>query len=233
MALPQIDVPLYDVQLISIEGKVTYRPFLVKEKKILMAASESSNEDAAILAVKQIITNCTFGKLDVDRLALFEIQYLFLKIRSKSIGEVADFKFKCPNCAAYVHSKINFDEIKINKNPNHQNKIMINDSVGMVLKYPGISVQTLPKDIKPEDLDIKILINCIDYIFDQNQIYYSKDCTNQELEGFVENLTEVQYKKIEEFFETIPSLSHSIKYKCKECNHVGDYKVDDFYSFFS
>ena len=232
MSLPQIDVPIYEVQLVSNDQKIQYRPFLVKEKKILMAASESKSPDAAYLAIKQIVNNCTFGKIDVESLALFDLQLLFLKIRSKSIGEIADFKLQCTKCSKDVLCYINFDEIKIEKNPEHNKKIMLNDKIGIMMKYPNMGLEKTIQNVSTENLDIEIVLNCIDYVFDENEVYYAKSTPEEELRGLIDSLTEQQMKKIMQFFENLPKLEHEIQYECKHCKHHGEYLVEDLYGFF-
>lgn len=232
MGLPQIDVPIYELKLVSTDEKINYRPFLVREKKILMVASESKDANSAYLAIKQIVNNCTFGKVDVENMALFDLQYLFMKIRSKSIGETAEFKFSCPKCSADIASSINFDEIKITTDPEHNRKIMITDKVGIMMRYPNMQIERIVQDTKREEMDIKIVTSCIDYVFDAESVYYAKDTDPKELESLVENLTEQQFKKIEKFFKTFPKLEHTINYNCKKCGHADSYVVRDMYGFF-
>lgn len=233
MALPKIDVPVYELKLVSTGEKIHYRPFLVREKKILMVASESNDPETSYLAVKQIVNNCTFEKLDVENLALFDLQHLFLKIRSKSIGEVAEFKFACPKCTKHVTSSINFDTIQITINPEHDKKIMITDTIGIMMKYPGMKLEKMARsNMKKEDIDTEIILSCIDYIFEGEQIFYAKDTDKKELKDLLENLTESQFKKIQKFYETLPVLEHKIEYYCKECNHQGTHLVKDLYGFF-
>jgi len=232
MGLPKIDVPVYEIQLASNDARVIYRPFLVKEKKILMVAAESKEPDAAYLAIKQIVNNCTFGKVDVESLALFDLQYLFLKIRSKSIGEIAEFKFECPSCKEDINCSINFDTIEITKSPEHNRKIMITDKIGIMMKYPNIGIDKILENSSGQELDTKILMSCIDYVFDENEVYYAKDTPAGELESLIDNLTEQQMKKIEKFFDTLPKLEHNIEYQCSKCQHRGDYLVQDLYGFF-
>lgn len=232
MALPQIDIPIYEIQLVSNNQKVQYRPFLVKEKKVLMTASEGKSSDAAYLAIKQIVNNCTFGKIDVENLALFDLQFLFLKIRSKSIGEIADFKLQCSKCTKDVLCSINFDEIKIQKDPEHEKKIMLNDKIGIMMKYPNMTLEKILESSKAEDIDTNIILSCIDYVFDENEIYYAKDTSKEDLENLIDNLTEAQFEKIEKFFTTLPKLEHKISYTCNSCGYPDTYEVEDLYSFF-
>lgn len=233
MALPKIETPIYELNLVSTGEKIYYRPFLVREKKILMVAAESNDPQTSYLAVKQIVNNCTFEKLDVESMALFDLQHLFLKIRSKSIGEVAEFKFACPKCTKHIVSSINFDNIQIQINPEHDKKIMITDKIGIVMKYPGMKLEKIIKsNIKKEDIDMQIIMSCIDYIFEDNEIFYAKDADKKELENLIESLTESQFKKIQKFYETLPKLEHKIEYSCKNCNHEGTYAVQDLYGFF-
>ena len=234
MPLPQIDAPIYELELISENTTINYRPFLVKEKKILMTAAESKDPNAAYLAVKQIVNNCTFGKLDVENLALFDLQFLFLKIRSKSVGEVAEFKFECPSCQKDVNSSINFDEVHVKKSADHTRKIMLTDTIGVMMRYPSMKVEKLLKDKtkNTQELDTKILISCIDYVFDENEVYYARSTPEEELRGLIDSLTEQQMKKIMQFFENLPKLEHEIQYECKHCKHRGEYLVEDLYGFF-
>lgn len=232
MALPKIDVPLYELNLVSTGEKIQYRPFLVREKKILMVASEANDPNAAYLAIKQIVNNCTFEKIDVENMALFDLQYLFMKIRSKSIGETAQFKFVCPKCSSDIVNSINFDEIKIKTDPQHNKKIMITDKIGIMMRYPNMQIERIMNDTKREDMDMKIIVNCIDYVFDADNIYYAKDTDPKELENLVESLTEQKFKMIENFFKTFPKLEHNIDYVCKKCGHTDSHIVRDMYGFF-
>jgi len=233
MALPKIDVPIYEIKIASSDTPIKYRPFLVKEKKILMIAAESKSSDAAYMAIKQIVNNCTFEKIDVENLALFDLQYLFLKIRSKSIGEAAEFKFSCEKCNHDIKSSINFDNIELKKQPEHNKKIMINDTVGIMMKYPNIKIEKIIQENgKTPQTDIQIILNCIDYVFDRENVYYSKDVDMKDLENLIDNLTEQQYSNIEKFFKTLPKLEYDIEYSCNNCGNSGKYAVNSLYDFF-
>lgn len=231
MTLPKIDAPIYETTIHSTNKKIKYRPYLVKEKKILMIAYESKDPNAAYTAVKQIVNNCTFGEMNVETLALFDLQNLFLKIRSKSVGEEVDFGFECPKCKKIIKNHINFENLNIKTNKDHNIKIQLTDSVGVVMKYPTIFIEKL-FDVANDNsqlIDLKIITNCIDYIYDKEEIY--RDIPEEELNTFVESLTESQLKKIEKFFETMPKLEYKINYSC-ECGDAGEYEIKDFYSFF-
>jgi len=231
MALPKINVPIYETTLYSINKKIKYRPYLVKEKKILMIAYESKDPNAAYLAVKQIVNNCTMGDIDVEKLALFDLQNLFLKIRSKSVGEEVEFGFECPNCKNLIKNSINFDNINIKVDPSHTQKIQLTDTIGIVMKYPTIFIEKIfDNNQNTKLLDLKIITNRIDYIYDNEEIY--KAIPEKELDAFVESLTESQLQKIEKFFETMPKMEYKIDYKCNSCQNEGKYEVKDFYSFF-
>ena len=234
MPLPQIDVPIYELELTSDKSKVKYRPFLVKEKKILMIAAESEDPSAAYLAIKQIVNNCTFNKVDVEEMALFDLQYLFLNIRSKSIGEVSEFKFPCPKCKNKIQSSINFSEVQVYVDPEHTRKIMLTDNIGIYMKYPNIQIEKLAKEkLSKQELDLKVIIKCIEYVFDEEQVYYAKDVDEKELYELIENLTEKQMEKISQFFQTIPTLKHDLDYKCQSCGNEGAYKIRDLQGFFA
>lgn len=232
MPLPQIEIPTYELELASSGKKIKYRPFLVKEKKILMMAYEAKSTDDAYLAVKQIVNNCTFGQLSVEDMPLFDLQYVFLKIRSKSVGEISKFKFPCPNCKASISSMINFENVKLQKSEENDPKIMINERIGIMMKYPSIKIEKIIETSDVTNVDEKIILNCIDYIFDGDSLYHAADCSNEELLDLLNNLTEEQYKKIQKFFKTLPKLQHPISYECKQCKNTGTFMVDDLNTFF-
>lgn len=231
--LPQIAAPVFYVQLTTKSEKIKCRPFIVKEQKLLMMAAEENTPDALQNATIEVLKACTFGKVDIEQLAIFDLQYLFLKIRSKSIGESADLLFNCSECSHANPVSINLEEIKVEGSAGHTNKIMLTDKVGVLLKYPSIVTEKHvehPENI--ETVDFEIIIASMESIFDQNTVYDVKNTEKAELIQFLESLTTEQYKKIVDFFETMPSISHKIAFQCQKCKHNNEYHIKEFSDFF-
>lgn len=248
MSLPNITLPIYKCLLPSENKEIDFRPFTVKEQKILMIANETSdtkNPNSIYTAIKQVINNCTFNKLDIEKLSVLDIEYLFLNLRAKSIGEIVDLKVKCPNelgmepnkhkCGA--ENKIKFDLMSINVeiNPDHNKKIMLSDKMGVMMKYPDFTVQSIVIDTKEKsaiDQQIELSAHCIDYIFDETETYSGKDTDIKQLIDFVENLTTDQFSKIQKFFDTMPKLNKKSKHTCISCGKEFQFYVENFYDFF-
>lgn len=216
MTLPKIEVPTYELTLPSTDVKIKYRPFLVKEEKILFIALESGNNTNIVNAIKDIVTSCTFNSIIVNNLPVFDLEYIFLNIRAKSVGEIAKFKVLCPDDKkTYVNAEIDLTKVEVQVEEKHTNKIVIdkNKNLGVVLKYPTINEVELgdeANNIKVESL-FKILINCIDHIFEGDKIYPSKDISKKELQEFIESLPQDNFNDIRDFFDTMPKLKHKIE----------------------
>ena len=234
MALPIIDVPLYQLNLPSTGEMVGFRPFLVKEQKILLLAAESKEEKSMLTAAKQIINNCTMGKLKIENLTTFDIEYLFLKIRAKSVGEISEFFVKCDKCENSVKVSIDLDKVEIKKDPNHSRKIMLTDSVGIMMKYPGIDAQEVITNTNNVlEKEFKVIMQCVEYIFDKEQLFYPKDTPEKDFRDFFESLTSDNYKKIEKFFLTTPKLEETIHCVCSKCSHEFDMVASSLVDFFA
>ncbi len=236
MPLPIIDVPLYTIELPSTGEQIQFRPFLVKEQKILLMAQENDSVDAKYAAVKQIITNCTSGKLDPEKLSNLDVQYLFIQIRAKSVGETSDFTIECqnPECKTPVKAQINLEGIKVKKTEGHTKKIMLSSKVGVTMKYPSLSTERIYVDTnkKPSEKEYDIIIDCMENVFDESSVYPVKDTSREEMVKFIDGLSTDHYTKIEKFFETMPKLEETIVYKCPKCGKDGSITVNDFSDFF-
>ena len=239
MGLPTITVPEYDLTLPSTGKTIKYRPFLVKEEKILLMAMESEDTKQIINATKEIIKSCITGEeLNVDTMPLFDIEYLFLNLRAKAKGEIIELKYKCPKCEGEIPVAINIDDIQVKKNDKHTSTIKINDELGIVMKYPTIDLQTDYKEKKSIEQLFNIIISCIDYIYDKETTYANADHTKEELKTFLESLTDAQFQNVSEFFDTQPKLQHEISLHCKnkvkkkECNHKEKQTLEGLASFF-
>lgn len=218
MALPKIQTPMFFIKIPSSQKEFKFRPFLVKEEKLLLMAQQSDDAEE-ILALTQIINNCCLDNIDVESLTTFDIEYIFLKLRARSVNNIVHLRYRDTEDDKIYEFDLNLDEIQVVFNENHSNKIQINDEVGIILKYPSITVGEKIANVTSEnDILNKILISCIDVIYDKQKVYPAKDSTEQELIEFIENLDTKSFKKIEEFFTTMPKLYHEIKYQ----NSVGN-----------
>ncbi len=237
MALPKLNVPVYETILPSTEKVIKYRPFLVKEEKLLFTAQESG-EEAVLPAVKQIIKNCVQGELDVDNMPLFDIEYLFLRLRAKSVGEEITIGLKpwgCPQnngelCEFTTEVPINLEEIKCVKDKTHTSKIMLDDKIGIMMKYPDISQLNL--EGSENEMGMRVIKKCIDMIFTEEETHERDSFTDKELDDFIDSLNTKQMDKIRNFFETMPTLKHTVKYKCKTCDEEKETTVQGLQSFF-
>ena len=242
--LPKIDVPVYSVKLISNDKTLQFRPFTVKEEKLFLMANESEDLNSVVDTIKQILNNCILDEFDITSLPLFDIEYLFLNIRARSISEIVNLKYKCNNnvldeetkeekkCNNVVEIDINILDIKPEKQEGHTNKVEITEKMGVVMKYP--SFETLKNfDIQNEaDSIIKITVNCIDYVYDSDSIYYAKDSTEEELIEFVESMQAKDLEKIKAFFDTMPKMKKDIDFKCNKCEHEEKIELEGIQNFF-
>ena len=237
MALPKLNVPVYEAILPSTEKVIKYRPFLVKEEKLLLTAQESG-EDAVLPAVKQIIRNCVQGELDVDNMPLFDIEYLFLRLRAKSVGEEVTLGLKpwgCPQnngelCEFTTEVAINLEEIECVKNKKHSSKIMIDDKIGILMKYPDISQLNIKGS--ENEMGLKVIKKCINMIFTEEETHERDSFTDKELDEFIDSLNTKQMEQIKNFFDTMPVLKHTVKYTCKTCNEKKETTIQGLQSFF-
>jgi DNA-directed RNA polymerase subunit M/transcription elongation factor TFIIS len=243
MALPKLDVPIYTLNLISSDKPIRFRPFLVKEQKLLLMASESDNLNDSLNAIKQIIKNCIMDDIDVDKLAIFDLEYIFLNLRARSVDEVVDLQYKCNNkiknenneevtCGSIEKFKINLLEILPEKSPNHSNKIMLSDTLGMMMKYPTFEVIENLKSQDEEGMLIELLTKSIDSIFDSENIYYAKDTDESEILEFIDNLQQKDLEKLQLFFESAPKIKKSIDFNCHKCGYKENIIVEGLQNFF-
>ena len=216
MPLPKIATPTYELELPSSGETIQFRPFLVKEEKILVIALESEDTKQITNAIKGVIKNCIKTKgIKVEQLPTFDIEYLFLNIRGKSVGEEIEVNIICPDDGeTEVPVKINIDDIKVQKDDDHDNKIKIGDDLMMVMKYPSLD-QFIKNNFDFEDKNamdqsFELIATCIDKVFTEDEVWAVEDCSKKEIVDFLEQMNSSQFKEIEKFFETMPKLSHSI-----------------------
>ena len=217
MALPKLTTPTYELEIPSTDEKIKYRPFLVKEEKILMMAMESKASADITQAVKDIVNECTFNKVNISNMPMFDVEYIFLQIRSKSVGEVSKLKLLCPDDGkTYADVELNLNEVKVQVGDDHTNKIKLSDDMGMIMKYPTIDSfkDSGIKNITATNM-LEVISTCILQIYEEDgkKTYDPKDQTQKELTDFIEQLSTKQFKDVQSFFDTMPKLKHEITIK--------------------
>ena len=217
MALPKLTTPTYELEIPSTNEKVKYRPFLVKEEKILMMAMETKNESDIVQAVKDIVSECTFNKVNLNVMPMFDVEYIFLNIRSKSVGEVSKLKLLCPDDGkTYADVELDLNEVKVQVGDDHTNKIELGDGKGMIMTYPTISsfADSGIRNINASNM-LDVVSSCILQIYEEEgkKTYDPKDQTKKELKEFIEQLNTKQFRDVQKFFETMPKLKHDITIK--------------------
>ena len=217
MALPIVETPRYELTLPSQETKVQYRPFLVKEEKMLYIALESGDEKEMQTATKEILKSVTFDKLNVEELPTFDVEYIFLQVRAKSVGEIAKFKIICPDDKeTYGDVEVDLSKVEVQVDDAHTNNIVLDEKrkLGVVMKYPNMKVLYSQefKSLKYEDI-INLIIGCVEYIYEGEKNYPVSESTIEELKDFFESLPQEQFGKIRKFFESMPRLRHETKVK--------------------
>lgn len=236
MSLPQIVVPEYSLILPSNGKKIKFRPFVMREEKILLIAMESNESSEMTNALKQIVKSCLITDLDVDSMCEFDLEYILLKLRCKSVGEEMKFTMKCKKCKEPNKITVNGDEIEITKNKAHANVIKLTDNVGIVMKYPTIddSRKKYPDEITNIEKTIDLIASCIESIYDGDEMYSLEDYKQEEIEEFIGNLTQKQFEDIVKFFNTMPELKHTIKYNCsnKDCGEENEFTLEGVEDFF-
>lgn len=239
MPLPKIATPSYTLEIPSLKKEIKYRPFLVKEEKILIIAMESEDSKQIAEAVKTVISNCILTKgIKVDQLATFDIEYLFLNIRGKSVGEAVDVLITCPDDEkTQVPISINLDDININVDENHSRDIKLDDDLTLRMKYP--SMKEFVKTNFGSSFNVSVdetfdlIISCIEQVYSEEESWSAVDCTKKELSEFIEQLTSTQFKQIEKFFETMPKLSHVVKVKNPNTGVESEVLLEGLSSFFA
>ena len=233
MALPKLAIPEYECELPVSNLKVKYRPFLVKEEKLLYLAMESQKEKEMVNAVKTIIKNCTDLKVNLNKIPTFEIEYLFLRIRAKAVGEISEFTVTCPDDEkTTVDVKLPLESIEIQQDENHSKEIKLDDKVGIVMQYPSLDLfvdQNLREDPNIEDM-FKLAAQCIEKVYDEEEVY--DKFTLKEALDFIGELNSEQFQKIQDFFDTIPKLRHELTVTNPKTNVESTIPLEGLATFF-
>ena len=236
MALPKLTTPTYELEIPSTDEKIKYRPFLVKEEKILMMAMESKSSADITQAVKDIVMECTFNKVKIDDMPMFDVEYIFLNVRSKSVGEVSKLKLLCPDDGkTYADVEVNLSEVKVQVGDDHTNKIELGNGMGMIMKYPTIDSfkESGIRDINPNNM-LEVISTCILQIYEEEgkKVYDTKDQTKQEVTDWIEQLNSKQFKDVQNFFETMPKLKHEITIKNPKTKKESKITLTGLHDFF-
>ena len=236
MALPKLNVPTYELVVPSTDEKIKYRPFLVKEEKILLIAMESGKSEDMLQSVKDIVDECTFNKLKLGSMPMFDVEYIFLQIRAKSVGEVSKLKVLCQDdMKTYANVSVDLNDIEVQVDDDHTNKIVLSDEMGVIMKYPTIDSFTENKidDINASNM-LDVIAVCIAQIYDKKgeEVYDSKDSTRKELIEFVEQLNTKQFADVQKFFDTMPSLRHTITVKNPKTKKESEVTLTGLNDFF-
>ena len=237
MALPRLNTPTYELEVPSTDEKIKYRPFLVKEEKILLMAMESKDNAQIINAVKDIVSSCTFGKLNVATMPMFDMEYIFLNIRAKSVGEVSKLKILCPDDKkTYASVELDLTKVEVQVGDDHSNKIELTDDMGIIMTYPTID-SFLESGIEAVNANnmLDVIGSCVLQIYENKgeKVYQAKDQTKKELTEFIESMNSGQFRKLQSFFDTMPKLTHTIQVKNPKTKKTSDVKLTGLNDFFA
>ena len=232
MNLPKISTPKYSLTVPSNGKSIEFRPFLVKEEKLLLLAQESKKTSEITKAINDVIESCTFGNINFNDLTNFDVEYIFLKLRAKSVGEVAEVSVKCKHCEASNEIEINLDEIEVNKKGPLPDKVMLTDKIGIIPRY--ISAASLSVDVGDDvnDMFSFYIRSVIESIFDENEVYPISKTSKEDLDEFINSLNREQMGKIEEIIECAPKLEKEIQFKCVKCKKDNTYVLSGAERFF-
>lgn len=237
MALPLQTAPIYTLTVPSTNKELKYRPFLVKEQKALLVAQQSEDMLVMIDTLKEVIRACAKTEIDVEKLAVFDIEFIFSQIRAKSVGETVELFFFCDTCEdekAKAKVTIDLTQMEVKKTPEHTNKIPLFDDVGVVMSYPTIDIIKKVDKIDFNEIEaiFDIIINSIEYIYTKDEILYANEQSKEELETFINNLNQEQFLKIQNFFETMPKLQKEVDFSCPVCGKAHHKIMEGLNNFF-
>jgi hypothetical protein len=233
---PKKSAPVYTTKIPSSGETIKFHPFLVEDEKALLIAQESEDLDVMIDTILDVISRCVLSTIDTDKLAIFDIEFIFLQIRAKSVGETAELIFSCDDCVtptSKVKISFNLENINVEKNPKHTKRIPLFDDVGVMMKYPAYkSLKLLDSNLKDTEMEFDLVIDSVDYIFDKEEIHHVSDYSREEIVQFFNELTKENFNKVYEFFETMPQMVQRVKYKCPDCGKAHNKIIEGIEYFF-
>jgi hypothetical protein len=242
MAIPIIATPTYELILPSSGKKIKYRPFLVKEEKMLLLAMETKDSAQIQIASKTVIGDCTFGEVDVEKCPPFDLEYIMLQLRIKSVGEKVTPSFKCKNCETPNEVEVDLTKINVSGTKDHSNTVKLSDTMGVIMRYPVMSDDSNLEIASEEDEEnvlknaersLQLIASCIDAIYDGEKVYNTKNHTKEEVIEFIENLSQGMFQKIANFFQEMPSLKHDVKFVCTKCGEENNLTIRGVQDFFT
>jgi len=241
MALPKIDVPTYEIDLPVSKKKIKFRPFLVKEQRNLLMAMESSESNSVHSAIRDILYNCTLTEnVDIEKLPIIDIEYYFINLRGKSVGEIVESKYRCNNevdgkeCGNIMDAPINLLDIQVEMDETISPEIQLTDKLSIKMKYPEFGIVKDSINLENEtEITFNMLARSIEYIYDGEQFYYGNETPIEEMVEFVEMLDQKQFEKIENFFNNLPKLKEKLEIDCKKCGYHHEINVEGLESFFA
>lgn len=231
MALPiVIDVPTFDLKVPGTDKKYRFRPFLVKEEKILTIASQAEDVEEMVSACIQVVTNCSFGELDASTLAMHQLQWLFLQLRAKSVGDIFGFVLTCGNCQTQINYECKVDDFKIaNETNTNKTKISIGENKGIVLKYPSLEVEARIQEMT----DLDIIKSVIDSVYSGDEVYLGKDISNEDMQEFIESFPLEIKNQVIDFFVKKPFVANEVDFECIKCQHQNKIMINGYEHFFA
>lgn len=240
MALPRIDTPTYELTLPLSQKKINFRPFLVKEQKNLMMAIEANDSETIERNIKQVLHNCTLSEnIEIEKLPVLDVEYYFIQLRARSVGEIVENNYICTNkvedkdCGNKMSINLNLLELQVEKNPQQSDIIHLTNKISIKLKYPEFStIEKIKQKTTSVEIAFQMIVDSIEYIYDGEQYYYANESTPEELMGFVEELNNEQFAKIEDFFDNLPKLNKTVQMICSKCGYDHSITVEGLESFF-
>lgn len=236
--LPTLDTPIYELILPISKHKIKFRPFLVKEQKILLMAQESGEDDFTSNNIKEIIKSCCQTEIKVDSLSQIDLEYFFINLRARSVGEKVETKYRCNNklqdgnvCGNLMDVSIDLLDIEVDFK-NNSDTVQLTDTVGIKLKYPDFNlIRNISSESNIVEITLEVIYNCIDYIFDEDNFYYVNETPKEEMVNFLESMSIEQFKKIEDYFNNLPTLSKLLEIKCNKCGFEHQIKIEGLNNF--
>ena len=241
--LPKIDTPIYEVKLISSGKLVQFRPFLVKEQKLFLMNTDNDDVESTVKVIRQVLKNCVLSDIDIDALPVFDLEYLFMHLRARSVSELVELKYRCNNtvkndkdeekdCGHINSISFNVLEIKPTLTEGHTTKFQLNDKVGIIMKYPTFEIMQKSLGKSENEIVMDLIYSSIDQVYDEDTVYHMKDNTKEEIIEFIDNMQQKDLENIRKFFDTMPKMKKEIDYKCTKCGYQENITLEGIQSFF-